>query len=337
MSSKKQKNNEGSYAKSFKPSIVYGMPTSAEMANQVFLAEQEEVYDSNQNQMQYSSLGYDETSGNPDAMSIFVLKTKDTGVQPNLRPVTVRGKSDFTHSFLIEAAPNTIGVSILLLKQVDNENEIYCNVRYLPYSTLSDITTDTAGDIIQVTLPDTNIVKLNVTLKPTTTGEVLFRTHKTEVDLENTTNEEVIRLKGYLEIDGANTVAFLASQILETESDPNNSQAYTISLSAEDLALPDWITKERVLTGALIVGVVITGSSLAVAIASGNVAGAVFSSLSLLVVGGRTAVANDLIKIPTAEEARQNAMERNFNAAMNADAPIVVTVPSGNVNDKLLM
>ncbi len=224
-----------SFSNTFKPAILFGTPTLDQLSNQIFVKENKEAFDKNNHQLTYSNLPYDTIPDVPDAMSVYTLETSKLGVRPNIRCVSVRGKKEYTHSYLFEAETNDRGLAVIMLKENNADNQIYCNVRILPYSTLTQVLVNTSGEQMEINIPKSNIVKLNVTLKPSTTGEVLYRTHKTEVDLQNTSEAEADQIRQNLELNGAKYVAYYASMITTPQANPNEgktglSQAYSLAL-----------------------------------------------------------------------------------------------------------
>ncbi len=239
------------YANTFKPAKVFGLPSTAEMLNRVFLKENKETYDEQGNQLFYSNLGHLGATDNPDAISVFTLQIADPNITPHIRNVVVKGKEDFqNNSFLIEPRLGSPGIAIIMMKEIEVSNQIYCNVRILPFSRVKDVIVDTKSELLTVNIPLNNVVKLNVTLTPSNAGEPLYQTHKTEVILENTTEDQVVTLKNNLEFSGANLVANFASLVISIT--PNfESNTEVQSNAAFDLNF-DPATKRKILGLALI-------------------------------------------------------------------------------------
>ncbi len=243
--------NTTDYANTFKPAKVFGLPSTAEMLNRVFLKENKETYDEQGNQLFYSNLGHLGNTGNPDAMSVFTLQIANPNITPHIRKVVVKGKEDYqNNSYLIEPRLGSPGIAIIMMKEINVLKQIYCNVRILPFLRVKDIIVDTNSELLTVNIPLNNVVKLNVTLTPSNAGEPLYQTHKTEVTLENTTEAQVVTLKNNLEFSGANLVANFASLVMSITPSPETNTEIQSNV-AFDLNL-DPATKRKILGLALI-------------------------------------------------------------------------------------
>ncbi|MFK7796598.1 MAG: hypothetical protein AB8E82_04030 [Aureispira sp.] len=207
-------NRKKLYADTFKRAMVFGAPTIDDLSNRTYLTQHQEEYDNNGNQKaRYLALA---ETADSDMSSFFTLETADAKL--NLRQVTVKEKENYK-AYLVEQEWNARGICIVLIDEEDN-GEAYCNIRYLPYSTLKDIFFKEMSGQIIVRLPKVNIIKLNVTLKLSNTGEVLYRTNKTEIYLENVTDNDCVKLQQQLEFEGAQEIAHFVGQIFEiTPSD----------------------------------------------------------------------------------------------------------------------
>ncbi len=220
MASRKQaKSTNDNYADSFKPVVVFNLPSTDEMLNRTFLREDMEAYDEQNNQMMYSNLGYLGATTNPDAMSLYTFEVSDPTVTPNVRQVVVKGKEDYqNNSYVLEPQIGARGIIVLMMKKMDSLDQVFCNVRILPYTQFNDIVTDTSGPLVTVSIPRSNVVKLNVTLMSTSVGELVYRTHKTEVEIDNLTDADVVNLKNELEFKTAEYIAQFATLVLSPEA-----------------------------------------------------------------------------------------------------------------------
>ncbi|MEL6142432.1 MAG: hypothetical protein AAFU67_12515 [Bacteroidota bacterium] len=215
MPSKKQKSSDGPYAESFKPAVVFGSPTVDQMLNQIYLKEIREYYTEEGYQMVYSSLTHDSQPNELEGQPLYLMETSDSNITPYIRPVIVKGKEDYkNNSYVLENGANEQGVCVVLLKEVSDSGEVYCNLRFLPYAYLQDLILDSQSEVVKIDLPDTDIIKLNVTLKPSSTGETLYKTHKTEIIIESAPEEEIIKTKAALELEGAKFIANYADKLL---------------------------------------------------------------------------------------------------------------------------
>lgn len=204
-----------SYAEQFKPAQILGAQTLNEFANNSYLQERKEGYDAAGMPILYSSNSPTE----PDLNSLYRLDTLQVNVQPVIRPVEVSGKTDF-QSFLIELQDNCTGLTLVMLQESDGA--VFCNVRLLPFSTLEQLLNPTASKsgLLKIKLPVHNIIKLNVTLKASNVGEVLYQTHKTDITLDDLSDDDRLKLKARLELNAAKSIAHYVSQMLTPTPPP---------------------------------------------------------------------------------------------------------------------
>ncbi len=197
------------YAEQFKPAQMLGAQTLNEFANNSYLQERKEGYDAVGMPILYSSHSPTEQ----DLNSLYRLDTLQSNVQPVIRPVEVSGKTDF-QSFLIELQDSCTGLTLVMLQESDGA--VFCNVRLLPLSTLEQLLNPTASKsgLLKIKLPTSNIIKLNITLKASNVGEVVYQTYKTEITLDDLSEDDRLKLKARLELNAAKSIAHYVSQML---------------------------------------------------------------------------------------------------------------------------
>ncbi len=238
-------NNTTTYADNFKPAKLFGVPPLSYLTNSIYLSKTQEDYNLSGTHM--SEVDANPHSDQDEVQSEFFysLETANTSIAPTVRPVEVKGKLDFTQCFLIEPTLNSTGVAVVMIKEF--KNTVYCNIRVLPYSKVGEITSTSKGSSkLVVNFPKTDIVKLNVTLVPSNTGEGLYKTHKTEVQLENITPDTQVGLTRELEFEVAKFASQICASMLEIVPDKESKVSseftshYVVSFpEPENVVLPE--------------------------------------------------------------------------------------------------
>ena len=198
------------YSESFKTVKVFGAPTGEEMANKVVITEQRESLDINGYPRLHTSPDLDE----PDTNGVYRFNTKNDAVDPNLRAVIVRGKSEY-HSYLMEFEDNDTGVVVCLTRQ--EGTQFYFNLRIMPLSTLADLiaTPDSKNDPeLTIELPEDDVIKANYTIIKSSTGETEYKSHKIEIRLGYT--EEINnQIRQNLEFEAGEQVTYFANRYFD--------------------------------------------------------------------------------------------------------------------------
>ncbi|WP_141137879.1 hypothetical protein [Actibacterium lipolyticum] len=189
-------------------------------------------------------------SDDPSLGTIVQLQTPISGFTPNFREVEVVGKKGFK-ALCAEGGANQLGVFVYLVQTVDaggGKSETYVNSRYMPYAMLTDLITATsATGLLQIRIPDTDVVKLNVTLRASPTGEPEFRTHKTEVKFENLPVATQQQIEAQLNFQSASISAFTAYQVLSTLG------LWSANVADLGADVPDWApTAKKVVVATLV-------------------------------------------------------------------------------------
>ncbi len=329
------------YAEQFKPAQILGAQTLNEFANNSYLQERKEGYDAAGMPVLYSSTNPTEQ----DLNSLFRLDTLQANVQPVIRPVDVAGKTDF-QSFLIELQDSCTGLTLVMLQE--SEGAVFCNVRLLPFSTLEQLLNPTASKagLLKIKLPTSNIMKLNITLKASNVGEVLYQTHKTEITLDDLSDGDRLKLKARLEFSAAKTIAHYVSQMLtptppqQTMPDQSAKLRQTQTTQAQ-LASRLQVTSftcvitsclKTVILGTTLVattaGAVLSGIGIATVSPMLSLSGTVLSALGAVgrnVVGLSTVQPSDLPSAPpildgdriSLTDTRSEAMPREYIIKLN--------------------
>lgn len=304
-----------SYAEQFKPALILGAQTLSDLANNSYLQEKKEGYDSTGMPILYAN----DTPAEPNLNSLYRFDTLQTNVKPSVRQVEVSGKTDFT-TFLIELQDGSTGLNLVMLQE--SNGMVFCNLRLLPFSSLSQLinTTGSSGPgLLRIKLPTANIIKLNITLKASNVGEILYQTHKTEIALDDLSDEDNLKLKAKLELEAAKTAAHYVSQMVAlTSPDPatDNSNKSKLQVAAIPkvaaltlFALPD-ITKKLVLGCTLVatsVGAIVSTIGILTASPLAALSGTVLSSLGAFgrnvvgLSGGRPIQDGDLVTMTQQE------------------------------------
>ncbi|WDE08823.1 hypothetical protein SG34_033565 [Thalassomonas viridans] len=262
-----RRNSDGPYAESAKQALVLGAPTLDSMLNQFYLSAQKESYDSIGNPKLYAGMAPE----HHDLNTVFCLETMDTGISPSVRMVQVYKKEGYL-SFLVEPQDRARGICIVMFS--DEKSHVRCNLRFLPFSTIADIaqTQKDPTDLLSVVIPKSDVIKLNITLTASNVGEVLYSTHKTEVNVEATTEDEVVALERTLEFNAAGIIAHYCGEMIKVEpSEPFTKRQltglYRVNMVAGD---PSWFSRNW---RKLVLSIACLGSITAVASTAGSALG----------------------------------------------------------------
>jgi hypothetical protein len=187
-----------------------------EIANNISLDLQNERFNDNRDRLLYVD---NPTKKDENTRSVFTLTARDTTVRPIVHPVEVIDvNEEYDHAYAIETETGVVGIVVVLIKNTLNKDgEVYANVYDLPFSTLSQIVSNCSSSPIGVKVKQNERVKLQVTIRPSATGEPTYKTHDTEVILSQVSEDEINRLKTILQFDSAKDVAHLISQIIDIE------------------------------------------------------------------------------------------------------------------------
>lgn len=207
------RSSANSYADQFKPAILLGTPTLEQWSGFFYAELLQEQYQSGKQLMM--RLGR-EVSSDPDLCNVSRLVTPVPDFVPNFRQVEISGKKG-CQALCVDSGVNQIGVFIYLTRMVDaggGSVEFHINLKYLPFAMLADLVVGKSkSGLIELKLPDTDIVKLNVTLRPSPALEPEFRTFKTEVLIENLTADDQQLIENGLNFEAANQCAQIGYQL----------------------------------------------------------------------------------------------------------------------------
>lgn len=210
-----QLRNDPPFAEEFKPARILGAASINEMRNNIFIELQNERFNDNRDRLLYLDAP---TKIDNDTRSVFTLRTSDSSIKPIVHPVEVVDlREKYDHAYAVETESGVKGITVVLIKETKNkDSEIYANIYFLPFSTLSQILSNCSSTPIGVEVKQDARIKLQITIRPTATGEPSFRTHDTEVNLEGISVDEV-KLKNTLQFEVSKEVAHIVSQLIKIE------------------------------------------------------------------------------------------------------------------------
>lgn len=225
------------YSDQFKPAILYGVSPLNELLKNTYLTRVPEEYNVNGHHMSAVSPDEQSNAGQHGLSSFFFrLNTNDNGVSSIVRPVEIKGKLNYSNCFVIEQNPGAVGLAVVMLQDFksDKQNNVYCNIRYLPFTQFKDILSNGLGTSFPlVEIPSHDVIKLNITLTASNTGELLFRTFKTQVNADGISPENKLKLVKELEFSLANSIAQVCISLLtlkpgEEEQKKKYSSNYSV-------------------------------------------------------------------------------------------------------------
>lgn len=221
------------YSDEIKPAQILNITPLEELTDRIYL--------SKDNDYAYFSSKKPE---NNTTRSVFTLETSDINTQPTIRGVNCINKNKKYASyvsFVIETKEKSKGIVIVLLK-LDEAKTFYCNCRILPFNTLNDIAErEFDSKLLTVNLERADaIVKTDITITPSNTGEALYSTHDVDVNSlsELITDGEMTDLRRELEFQGAQLIAHFCQEMLEIVLSES-----TVSVSNNLLFSEDYIIK----------------------------------------------------------------------------------------------
>ncbi|MBB6331136.1 hypothetical protein HNP24_002086 [Chryseobacterium sediminis] len=182
---------------------------------------------------------------------VFNLQTSNINIQPSIRLVNCinRGNKRYNYfqSFVVEPKDKSTGIAVIMVK-LDDPKAFYCNVRILPFTTLSEIAVpDLDSKFLTINLEKAKwILKTDITITPSDTGEAQYSVHDVDVASisELISQEDIITLKRELEFQASKLIAHYFQEILSiivNENPPNNGRLpvitddYILTLPANQL------------------------------------------------------------------------------------------------------
>lgn len=244
-----------SYSNDLKPAKILNVYSLQELANRIYITRNKDL----------SYYSQKEQDSNAKRV-IFELETSNLDIKPTARIVQVMNKNKKLSGyecFLIEPKAGCKGIAIVMLKEDDNKN-FFCNVRILPLTMLSDIATvDTKSDFLTVNTGSVDLIlKVDITITPSNTGEALYFTHDVNTgNIENIiSNDDILNLKKDLEFHGAKIAAHFCQEILDIVLAEEGTTPIPLT-NDYILSLPPNVLKELLISTAIIgsVALEITG------------------------------------------------------------------------------
>ncbi|MBO6186224.1 MAG: hypothetical protein J6O88_16315 [Chryseobacterium sp.] len=171
---------------------------------------------------------------------VFSLQTSDINILPQVRHVICLNKNkkySSYQSFVIEPKDKSTGIAVIMIK-LEEQQTIFCNVKILPFSTLSDIAEPEADSrLLTVNLEKSKcILKIDITITTSNTGEALYSVHDVDVNAisDLVTAGKIIELKRELEFQGSKLIAHYFQEILSIELNNNPANSGTLSVIPDD-------------------------------------------------------------------------------------------------------
>nr|WP_314499110.1 hypothetical protein [uncultured Chryseobacterium sp.] len=190
---------------------------------------------------------------------IFSLSTSDVNIQPCIRQVICinKGKryNDY-QSFVIEPKTKSMGIVVIMIK-VEEQQSLFCNVRILPFSSLSDIAEpESDSQLLTVNLEKSKcILKTDITIVTSNTGEALYAVHNVDVNAVSNliTRDEIVELKRELEFQGSKLMAHYFQEVLDIIINENSTSQGKLPLIQDEYSLniPDYQSKEMISANAI--------------------------------------------------------------------------------------
>ena len=237
-----------SYSNELRPAKILNLPSLKELNESLYLTR-------NSDTEFFSKKRTENNSGR----FTFSLATSDVNIQPVIRQVICSNKvKNYNNylSFLIEPKIKSMGIVVIMIKLEDKQT-LFCNVRILPLSSLSDIAEpENDAQLLTVNLEKSKcILKTDTTIVASNTGEALYAVP--DVDLKAisdlVTPNEIVELKRELEFQGSKLIAHYFQEILENLINDNPTNPGEVSLIADDylLNIPDDRLKEMITANAI--------------------------------------------------------------------------------------
>lgn len=245
------------YADQFKPALLFGIPPLSTIVSRIYLSKNLEEYDVSGSHMSEVDSDGKSTDEQLDSGFYYALETANVAVCPTVRPVSVKGKDTFKYCYLIEPTLGATGIAVVMFEEskADSTTEIFCNLRVMPYSTFTEVLSSNSGSTTpQVEIPKSDLIKLNITLAPSDTGEVLYKTKSCEVNLESITSNDTVVLEREFEFELAKFAAQICGSFLDIApaNTSDETQVYTSNYSMKMPDLSDNLLKETLLGVGLI-------------------------------------------------------------------------------------
>jgi hypothetical protein len=218
--------NGASFANDYKPALMLDAMPLAKFTSTLFFSSWLEGADPKGMPTRLMSDGPDETMSN----TAHQVTTRWPDIKPIVRRVRVINHAEMA-SLLFEFDPGGYGLAVVMVMTVGEVQ--YFNVRFLPFSRLVDVAQVNKDGVLEVMLPDIDIVKLNVTLSSSTLAEPLYRTHKTEATFANLDQAEEKAILSDLEFQAAPLLAKVAQQVLQS----TGAWPLPVKVSAQPMAL----------------------------------------------------------------------------------------------------
>ncbi|CAA7195229.1 hypothetical protein [Chryseobacterium potabilaquae] len=221
------------YSNETKPAKILNLPSLQELNEGFFLTRD--------NDTTYYSMKKPENNVN---RIVFDLQTSDVNICPIIRLVSCTSKNkkySSYQSFVVEPKDKATGITVVMMK-LDDPKNFFCNVRMMPLNTLSDIAEPEADSkLLTVNLDKANyVLKTDVTITPSNTGEALYSTHDVDVNAisDLVTSNEITELKRELEFQGAKLIAHYSQEILDIIVNENAAvNSTTMPMFIEDYIL----------------------------------------------------------------------------------------------------
>ena len=231
-----------SYSNELRPAKILNFPSLKEL--------NESLHFTRNSDAEFFSKKTDNNSGR----FTFSLATSDVNIKPFIRQVICKNKGKSYNnylSFLIEPKIKSMGIVVIMIK-LEDQQTLFCNVRILPLSSLSDIAEpENDAQLLRVNLEKSKcILKTDITIVASNTGEALYAVLDVDVKAisDLVTPNKMVELKRELEFQGSKLIAHYFQEILENLINENPANPGEVSLIPDDylLNIPDERLKEMI-------------------------------------------------------------------------------------------
>jgi hypothetical protein len=220
------------YSSTTKPAKILNLESLNDLNERLYLTKNSEI-----NYLDTKSADPKKTEHNSERF-VFNLQTSDINIQPSIRLVNCisRGGKRYNHfqSFVVEPKDKSTGIAIIMVK-LDDPKVFYCNVRILPFTTLSEIAVpDYDSNLLTVNLEKSKwVLKTDITITPSDTGEAQYSVHDVDVSAisDLASQDEIVELKRELEFQASKLIAHYFQEILSiivNETPPSGSKSLII-------------------------------------------------------------------------------------------------------------
>lgn len=206
------------YSQKFKSVNLLGMETLAECCQRYTLTQGTEVFLTDELRAIVDSKELTQLPLNT-RYQIFFKVEDEIGNQATIREVSLGKAERKYNSFLLEYNQGEDGLAIIYFKDNNDstKGEALCNLYILPNTSLKtlpyNIISQEKGVMMAIKVPTEGIVKLKITLQTQPSGELFYKVFGIEFRLKNVSEAERSQMKGVLESQNTERLAFYYGQM----------------------------------------------------------------------------------------------------------------------------